>query len=529
MIKTFRLLLWSIGLLGLTVLFPGQRQCVWAVSPWWLVSEYGEQDPQDPSFNNTNYYYFATHNMLTDTPIRYAIELDDYPGRTEQTDEQWIKKTDTLIRAAFSRWPNSVARMIRSSGRAREFQDVLDTFTRHPLILERTDKEKADILFHFDTYKSADFLYDKNDLSKQKTIRMENPALSDKALRNLPHFLAHEIGHYYGLGDRYQEGISGSSPLYSTTEGTDSTALMATAKGPELTKDDVDGFINLMDVTQAFASRKFNARAEKGWVSFDSKSRLFARGKELNRMAFFDGNTIYYYNKDGSIRSKKTGRTVGGYNPLAETRAQQGPFESVQHVVSDDTDLETFFDYTQLPQGHFRGKSIIANLTMLTFTGKRTAPHKWNLQFDYERTIDGFNEKRQQLATVQVLPDTCRVYIAAYDKSMKNLQAQFNPQNGQFSLQGTALDLPEDDHPYHIQASGTETDAQFTYTQGENAYRMLWKNDSFYPDEETESYDFSDQLFFVTDNISWLRKILSDEHHFCKYLRALENNSTKRL
>jgi len=502
---------------------------VWAEIPFGLVAEYGEQDPEDANFHNENYLHLATHKMLTDTPITYAIKFDDYPGRTPQTDEQWLQKTDALIRAAFNRWPKSVAKTIRSARRAKEFKDVLDTLNQHPLIFQRVSEEEADILFYFDEHKSADFLYNKEDLSKQKTIRMKHPALEKDQLKNLPHFLAHEIGHYYGLGDRYQEGISGSSPLYSTTEGTDSKALMAKADKPDLTKDDVDGFINLMDVTQAFAARKFNARAEKGWVSFDSENRMFARGKELGRAAFFDGNTIYYYNQDGSIKSRREAKTVGTYNPLAEKRAQQGPFEGVQRVVSDTTDIETSFDYTHLGVGRLQGRSVVANLTMLTFTARRLTPQKWNLQLNYERTINGYTDKNKQVFTIQVQPETCRIYIDQYYRSMQNVQVEINPATGQFSFQGKATDLSDNKAPYTIQAGGTEQDAQFTYTHGENSYRMFWKNGSFYNNAEQEQPGFDDHVFFVADHISWVRKLLSDELHFCKYFSTLSKQQPQQL
>ena len=486
-----------------------------------MVGEYGEQSPEEADFHNDQYVYFATHKMLTNTPITYAIKFDDYAGRTAQTDEQWTQKTDALIRAAFYRWPKSVERTIHASGRAQEFQDILNLLKQHPLILQRTDEAQADIVFHFDEYKSADFLYNRDDLSKQKTIRMESPTKSAKALQNLPHFLAHEIGHYYGLGDRYQEGISGSSPLYSTTEGTDSNALMASAKGPEITKDDVDGFINLIDVTLAFDAHKFSKRSEKGWTSFDSPKRMFARGQELNRQAFFDGHTIYYYNEDGSIKNRREAKTVGTYNPFAEDKAKQGPFEAVQYVPSATTAIDTVFNYAHLNEGRISGKSIVANLTMLTFNIKRTAPKKWDLQLNYERTINGFNEKRKNFFTVQQMPETCRISINEYDQSMKNVHVEINPTTGQFSLQAQALDLPNDSMPYHISAQGTGRDAKFTYTQGQNTYQMLLKDGSYY-DEQDEFTRMGDKLFFITDNISWMRKLLNDEQHFCTYFNALK-------
>ena len=515
------LLLALLGAVFCVLAVPGD---CFAKAPWGLVSEYGEQDPEDANFSNTDYVYFATHKMLTDTPIKYAIKFSDYEGRTPQTDQQWIQKMDVLIRTAFNRWPKSVAQTIHSSGRAAQFQDVLNTLKQHPLILQRTAEKEADIVFHFDEYKSAAFLFDKNDLSAQKTIRLPNPAyFGPEQEKHLPHYLAHEIGHFYGLGDRYQEGIEGSSPLYSTTEGTDGTALMAIAKKPDITPDDVDGFINLMDVTQAFTARRFNKRAEKGWASFVSPKRLYARGKELNRQAFFDGHTIYYYNPDGSIKNRQPAETKAEYNPFAEAQAKQGPFRSVQHIPSTKTNIETFFDYTKLDAGRFSATSRIANLTMLTLEGKKSGSHKWDLQFNYERSFNGYADKRQQRFIVQTGPETCRIQALSYGDSLQNIQTELNPKTGQFSLNGQAKDSPPNNTPFELQASGTEQDVQFVYTQGKQAYHIRWKDDSLYRAEELDTTD--DQIFFVTDNMHVVRKVLEDELHFCQYFQALENSS----
>ena len=380
--------------------------------------------------------------------------------------------------------------------------------------------QEADVVFKFDTYPSADFIYNKNDLSIQKTIRLPNPAhFGPEQEKKLPHFLAHEIGHFYGLGDRYQEGVEGSSPLYSTTEGTDGTALMAIAKKPDVTPDDVDGFINLMDVTQAFAARRFNKRAEKGWVSFVSASRLYARGKELNRQAFFDGHTIYYYNKDGSIKDRKQGKTKDEYNPLAETQAKQGPFRSVQRISSTSTSIDTFFDYTKLASlGRFSATSRIANLTMLTLEGKKSGPQTWDLQFDYQRGFNGYPTKKQRRFTVQVGPETCHIQAISYGDALQNIQAELNPTTGQFSFKGQAKDSAQST-PFKLQATGTEQDSQFVYTQGQKAYHIRWKDDSIYLGEDAENMD--EQIFFVTDNMGWVRKVLEDEFHYCQYFHAL--------
>ena len=498
---------------------PGQN--AWAVSPYGLVAEYGTQDPEDDDFCNDNYMHFAAYKMLTDTPITYAIKFDDYAGRTAQTDAQWTLQTDALIRAAFYRWPNDVEKTIRTFGRSKEFQDVLTLLKQHPLILQRTGETEADIVFHFDKNKSADFLYNKEDLSKRKAIRIENPAQNAQILQNLPSLLTHEIGHYYGLGDRYQEGITDCSPLYSTSEGIDGLSLMATAKGPGLAKDDVDGFINLIDVTLAFDARKFSERSERGWTSFDFRKRMFARGKELNRQAFFDGTTIYYYNEDGSIKKSKEAKTVEAYNPFAEEEAKQGPFQALKYVPSADTDMETVFNYLNLNNGHISGKSMVANLTLMTFTISRIAPKKWNLRLNYERDSRGFNEKRKYLFVVQQLPETCRISISQYDYSLKNVQVEIDPITSQFTLQAQALDLSDDSTPYNVSANGTEEYAKFTYTQGNNTYQMWWKNDFLY-DNGNEQPSFDNKIFFVTENIRWVRDLLNDEYHFCQYLSALK-------
>ena len=209
------------------------------------------------------------------------------------------------------------------------------------------------------------------------------------------------------------------------------------------------------------------------------------------------------------------------YNPFAEKRAQQGPFEGIQYVVSDTTDQETFFDYTHLSSGRFNGKSILANFPMLTFTAKRFGSRKWLLTLQHENYVRGSDTKKREEFTIQLFPETCRVYIAAYDRSIKDLQADITLANGYFIVQGkTVDDTSEGVTPYTLKAQGTEQDATFTYTQGENSYQIRWKDHPFYDNKE-EAPELDDKIIFLTDNISWLRVIINDEVNFCKYFSAI--------
>lgn len=491
--------------------------CAAQAAPWGVVDPYIKEDENSTTIQG-NHTHFALHHLLSNTPLKYAITFETYPGQTAQTDEQWAQRMIPLIHAAFDAWPQQTLEQIDKVNRQKDFKDIVHLLKPRRMPYTRVAADQADIVFNFINYKGAAFYYNKTDLTKQKSIRIPNPAyFGDSEEAKIPNFLLHEIGHYYGLGDRYQEGIEGNSPTYSTTGDTDGPAIMASSLDSHLTDDDADGFINLIDLTLFLQHGKFPKRAQKGWKGLSGK--MYARAKELNRQSFYDGNFIYFYNPDGTVRRKQNAHIYAYYNPLAEPQAAQSHFTGVQTFSSTKYSMHTRLDYTPLAvHKRFTGQTNVANLVFLTVSGVQKGS-AWQFTLDYKRGLHGNKQETQQTFLVTVNADICRVQAPGYMSYIQKPQATFNLATQQ--LQATYQVVDEKNASGVLQGTVNGSLKKQTYVLKQNGkeFTFLAEGDSLYTEyEDDEDFDF---VFFVNDSNRAMMAYLEQSYPMCQYTASL--------
>ncbi len=110
------------------------------------------------------------------------------------------------------------------------------------------------------------------------------------------YIVTHELGHAFGLADKYEGAISYSSFIYNS--GVKRPSVMAVSKF--ITCDDVDGFITSIDrITHT--KRTFKSFCKDGIVIDNGKSIAFVEGEKYTVKEFykdFDIEIVSTYEKD---------------------------------------------------------------------------------------------------------------------------------------------------------------------------------------------------------------------------------------
>ena len=147
-----------------------------------------------------------------------------------------------------------------------------------------------------------------------KTIWTVNPytANSHYTKDHIKKILIHEIGHLYGLTDQYED--VGHSDVTNTT--TDrfirGISVMGASFTSSLRCDDVDGFINLIDLTQYLRNKTWSPRAKNSWASFCNgkggsyHTTFYKEARVLNKKDYRNegiagDNCVYTYTADGKV------------------------------------------------------------------------------------------------------------------------------------------------------------------------------------------------------------------------------------
>ena len=211
---------------------------------------------------------YAMNLFIAGVPIRYSIS-DEITPREER-----------LFVENMAKWPQTVLTYIREANREDEFEDIISSLTQ-PLVLERVE-EKPHITLAIghkicgSTTALGCFLNPQGNAPAE--IVIEKRARADFRAISL-----HEIGHFYGLADQYKGGLFNADAEYSSDVNTKQGSVMN--KKGQLTCDDVDGFINVLDLRLAQANNnQFSKRAQKGWKTFcpDSEN-VYVESRTINR------------------------------------------------------------------------------------------------------------------------------------------------------------------------------------------------------------------------------------------------------
>ena len=237
------------------------------------------------------------------------------------------KELSNMITKAFQIWFEDTKAAIEKAGRQDEFRDIMPILTKSvkptkdEKDLQNAKKYHFPVLhFYFTTENNMHKLCGsdaggcKKAVKSMKSVEITivNPytgAKSSRYTKNQIYIdLIHEIGHYYGLADQYIAGAWSADKEYSTEDRVrDFSSVMSSGNYTHLTCDDVDGFINLIDLTLSKQnSGKFSARAQKGWASFCNgkngyRATFYKNAKPVNKKA---DACVYDVSPEGKVGAK---------------------------------------------------------------------------------------------------------------------------------------------------------------------------------------------------------------------------------
>lgn len=268
---------------------------------WGISSDYETDDSRDSTY--------CMDKFLSGSSISYYIKY----GSNRTLEEDFLY--DNLTIEAFRLWPLFVKNQIIKAGRESEFADIMPLLTKSVSLKKLSSPVQGALTVRFVNENKlieicgegtgGCFSMSENSITVPLISQKEDDCYTRE---DVLASLTHEIGHFYGLADQYQEAIEFSSATHSTSDRVDTEdSLMAI--GNSLGCDDADGFINLIDFTLAQNKGAYSTRAQKGWKSFCDDT-MYQNAKVLNRTPFWSGRKKYEYDASGNIRS------YSYYNPF---------------------------------------------------------------------------------------------------------------------------------------------------------------------------------------------------------------------
>ena len=298
---------------------------------WGVFDDYKE---------NKNEY--AVVKFINNTPIKYAITTTDIFNNntklknTNNKDdmfktqvgsalqqEQQLKTLDNMIIEAFNTWPKDTLAAIqnKNNNRAKEFADITPLLSRQKRInLQKVGKnENPDIIFYFaNSYKEIEKLCDAGsrgcyvEQDTYKKINIFNPfrAEANKFVdekKETMHNLIHEIGHYFALTDQYKNEFDSDLEHSTSDRFRRYDSIMGANYENSLACDDIDGFINVLDLTLSM-TKGWSARASKGWDSFCNGKKYYddtryVKAKVIKQpIRHYDGTRCFnQFDKNGNF------------------------------------------------------------------------------------------------------------------------------------------------------------------------------------------------------------------------------------
>ncbi len=240
--------------------------------------------------------------FLSSETIYYYLNDESLFTSMEQATYQ------SLLIQAVKAWPTYALHQIEQSGRSEEFADIIPLLKSEVKLKKTSDRTLADIQLLAASNK------DLTEMCGQHVkgcivfdVLIVIPKIisyADKTdnYQEVLGILTHEVGHCYGLADQYYSGAEeNASSVHSTSNRVDSDkSIMSYAN--ELSCDDVDGFINLIDLNQQKMFGSYSTRAQKGWKSFCDNT-MYKNAKVLNRSKYTIGNRTYEYDDQGNVKN----------------------------------------------------------------------------------------------------------------------------------------------------------------------------------------------------------------------------------
>lgn len=238
---------------------------------------------------------FGIDKLLSHETIYYAI-ADDITPQEEKVFVNALKK-----------WPANTLAAIKRVGRTDEFKDITGLLERG-VSLQKTTMNRAEVSLEIDPTGDIcgqDAAGCHFTTSHRIVVRADYRHLLNEVL-------THEIGHFYGLGDQYDKCRYDSSPVYSSPVNLTEGSVMRNnyETHGNLTCDDHDGFINLIDLRLRQTKGRFPQHSQNGWWSLCKKTKNFYKeAKTTNREYGFDSVDLedprisqsHHYDKKGNL------------------------------------------------------------------------------------------------------------------------------------------------------------------------------------------------------------------------------------
>lgn len=472
-------------------------------------------DEESPHNGEDIYKFYAMYKYLTDKPVLYAVQAD---YGEDKTPDELTKQIHTLffskaIENNFQTWIDQTRNYIYGQHREKDFKDILNILSKKTLKLRRVKKGKHDILFDFSTHAGA-ALYTYN---TDMRIRIPNPFYSDdpKYKGKTDKMLIHEIGHYWGLADRYAEGVLSSSLEHSTSGDVDSDAIMSVAGGIEtkLTCDDVDGFINLIDYNLAKINGKYSKRADRGWKGL-CDNNYYKQARQLNRPDHYMGFTVYSFNEDGTTKSEKSASLPSRFfSPFAMDEALTMDLKGTHKTVHPTDNYYVLFDFRELAEKHyFEARLGIADRLIFRFMVQRQG-EAWNI------TAKESGEDFKQNSYVEISGGECRYTADSYGDSIKNYTAVFNAQ-GQNS-EHEYIYYEDKDNPFRVISSTHGNKPVYHIYNSKYEVELTPSQFDSYLNDEDEEYDFVFRLNII-EHLRFIQNQQAENVKACRFFNRLK-------
>ena len=252
---------------------------VYGAAPWGAMRGYDEK--LENSQRNAAFaggYRFLLPQIITGDSVRVSLHI---PAE----DEKKRANYEQMIAQNYNKWFEQTAKIIRSSGREREFADVLKILDRGIKVVFLPPQAQVDVRFYIVPFSSVRQRCGEGAGGCYIPMKKEGdvPAIylpKDQFLlktlslgRATTRFIGlHEIGHSLGLSDQYKKARNSTTHRrYASAETGKSIMNHSTS----ITCDDADGIVNLIDIAQGTARG-----GDKGWKSLCPKSKdYYIRGQ----------------------------------------------------------------------------------------------------------------------------------------------------------------------------------------------------------------------------------------------------------
>lgn len=253
-------------------------------APWGVISNYVNEDSTDKTGER-----FLLRKILAGQTLSVGLQQNEY------TDKHY-DKLSRLIALSYNNWFANAARHIEKAGREAEFADILPLL-RRGIHLQISDYGK-DLQVVFMPLKQIQLLcgrasagcYSLNESIPHIYLPSNTTLLNilSYGQQNKKNIITHEIGHSLGFSDQYFQARSiNSDEIYGSAE--ERPTVMQHSR--DLTCDDADGIINLIDLT--LGTRR---GGNNGWKTLCPKSQEYyiggtSAGKGPYRITLSDDST----------------------------------------------------------------------------------------------------------------------------------------------------------------------------------------------------------------------------------------------